>query len=173
MPISLYDAVVPSQLQILRSIRRLVTAAEAWCAEQGLPPGHVIDAKLAPDMFPFAYQVQSCWNLSKRVIDQAKGGVYSPAVASPPDNFADLAALIDDAIQSLKAIDPADMEPLVGADVSFKFGEAINFDFDGDQFLLSFAQPNFYFHATTAYLILRNLGMEIGKADYINRLRAR
>ena len=60
MPISLYDAVVPSNLQILRAVDALLDKAQAFCAEQGRAEGDLIGAKLAPDMLPFGYQVKSC-----------------------------------------------------------------------------------------------------------------
>jgi hypothetical protein len=87
-----------------------------------------------------------------------------------PTGFAELHALIGDAIATLQAVDRAEFDALAERDTQFSMGE-LKLPFTGGQFLLSFSQPNFYFHATTAYAILRAQGLAIGKKDFLGKLR--
>ena len=166
MTFSLYDAVVPSNLQILGAIDALLDKAAAFCAEQGTSEAELIDARLAPDMLPFGYQVKSCAAHSIGGIDGVRAGTFSPDMKPWPTDFASLHGVVQDAIASLKAIDRAEFDALADSDTEFAFGET-RMPFTGANFLLSFSQPNFYFHATTAYSILRAQGVKLGKRDFI------
>jgi hypothetical protein len=172
MGITLHAAFVPSCQQLLASVSRLVGKAEAFCAERGLPPSDIIDARLAGDMHPFAYQVKSTVVHSVGAIEGLRAGEFRPDTRPLLDNFADLKALVDEAIATLGAIDPAEMEGFIRRDMRFVFGDN-SLEFTGDQFLLSFSQPNFYFHATTVYDILRWKGLPIGKRDFNGRVRVK
>jgi uncharacterized protein len=170
MSISLYSAVIPSYLQILESVSGLLDKAEAFCSEKGLAPEHIIQARLAEDMFPFAYQVKSTAVHSLGAIEGVRRGVFSPDTAPPPETFAALKARIAEARTALGGIEPAEVDGFVGRAMRFEFGER-RLEFKAEEFLLSFSQPNFYFHATTAYDILRSKGMKIGKRDFTGRVR--
>jgi uncharacterized protein len=170
MTISLYDAVVPSNLQILGAIDALIDKAAAFCAETGRAEADLIDARLAPDMLPFGYQVKSCVGHSIGGIEGVQAGTYSPDMKPWPTDFAGLHDAIRSAIASLKAIDRDSFDALADADTEFRFGES-RMPFTGANFLLSFSQPNFYFHATTAYAILRAQGVKIGKRDFMGMPR--
>lgn len=170
MGISLYDAIIPSNLQILRSVGGLIAKAESYCAEKSVAPEEVIEARLAPDMLPFAYQVKSSAVHSLGAIEGVRAGLFSPDMAPPPQSFPALAARIAAAIAALEAIDAVEMDSFIGRDMRFAFGSR-QVDFTAENFLLSFSQPNFYFHATTAYDILRWKGLPIGKRDFIGGLR--
>jgi hypothetical protein len=172
MPLSLHAAVVPSALQILASVARLVDKAEAWCQEKDLPPAELIGARLAPDMHPFAYQVKSTVVHSWGAIEGVRRGVFAPDLTPPPESFAGLRERLEVARNGLGALDPAELEGFIGRDVRFEFGDR-SMDFAAEEFLLSFSQPNFYFHATTAYDILRWKGLPIGKRDFTGRVRVR
>jgi uncharacterized protein len=170
MPISLYDAVVPSNLQILAAIDSVLTKAEAFCAEQGRTDADLIDARLAPDMLPLGYQVKCCVTHSVGGIEGVKAGSFSPDMAAWPTDFAGLHALLQGAITSLNSIDRDSFEALAESDAQFVFGET-RMPFTGANFLLSFSQPNFYFHATTAYAILRAQGVKLGKRHFLGMPR--
>lgn len=170
MAFTLYAAVVPSYLQILESMSRLVNKAQAFCQDQGLEPTTVLDARLADDMFPFAYQVKSTAVHSIGAIEGIRRGVFSPDTAAPPMNFAGLAERVAQAKTQLEALDVDEVESFIGRDMRFQFGNH-RMDFTAEDFLLSFSQPNFYFHATTAYDILRMKGLAIGKRDFNGRVR--
>jgi hypothetical protein len=170
MALTLYAAVVPSYLQILESVSRLVGKAEGFCQDQGLAPEAILDARLADDMLPFAYQVKSTAVHSIGAIEGVRQGVFSPHTTPPPTSFAGLADRVAQTITQLTALDPDEVESFVGRDMRFQFGDR-HIDFTAENFLLSFSQPNFYFHATTAYDILRMKGLAIGKRDFNGRVR--
>jgi hypothetical protein len=170
MTFSLYAATIPSYRQVLGAVAGLLEKAEAFCAEKGLAPEAIIQAKLAEDMLPFAYQVKATADHSLGAIMGIRKGVYSPEMAPPPQSFAALKAKIAESLTALEAIDAAEIDAFVGRDMRFSFRER-HMDFTAEEFLLSFAQPNFYFHASTAYDILRWKGMPIGKRDFVGRVR--
>jgi hypothetical protein len=170
MALTLYAAVVPSYLQILESVSRLVGKAEVFCQDQGLAPEAILDARLADDMLPFAYQVKSTAVHSIGAIDGVRQGVFSPDNTPPPATFAGLAERVAEAIAQLAALDPDEVESFIGRDMRFQFGD-YHMAFTAEDFLLSFSQPNFYFHATTTYDILRMKGLAIGKRDFNGRVR--
>lgn len=171
MPLSLHAAVVPSMLQILGAVGGLVGKAAAHCSERGLPAQTLIQARLAPDMHPFAYQVKSVAVHSAGALAGALAGSFSPDMTTPPDSFAGLSDKVEEARAALATITPDELERLVGQPVVFTIGEKFRRDFVAEEFLLSFSQPNFYFHATTAYDILRAEGVSIGKIDYLGAMR--
>jgi hypothetical protein len=172
MALTLHAATIPSYLQILASLSRLIGKAEAYCAEKGLEPAELIQARLAPDMLPFGYQVKSAALHSAGAIEGVRKGLFAPDTAPWPDSFAGLKERVEGAIALLQAVQPAELESLIGRDMRFEFGER-RMDFTVEEFLLSFSQPNFYFHATTAYDILRWKGLPLGKRDYPGRVRVK
>lgn len=172
MAFTLYAAMIPSYLQILNSVSRLIGKAEAFCNEKGLEPEVLIQARLAEDMLPLAYQVKSTAVHSIGAIEGVRKGIFSPDTTTPPATFDGLRERIAQTIGALEAIGPDEVESFIGQDMRFEFG-ANAMDFSAEEFLLFFAQPNFYFHATTAYDILRMKGVQIGKRDFNGRVRRR
>lgn len=170
MTFSLYAATIPSYRQVLGSVAGLLDKAEAFCAEKGLAPEAIIQARLAEDMLPFAYQVKATTEHSLGAIAGVRKGVYSPDISPPPQSFAALKSKIAETVTALEAIDAAEVNSFIGRDMRFSFRER-HMDFTAEEFLLSFSQPNFYFHASTAYDILRWKGMPIGKKDFVGRIR--
>ncbi len=172
MAFSLYAATVPSYLQILEAVSGLLGKAEAFCTEKRLAPHDIIQARLAEDMLPFAYQVKSTAAHSLGAIEGVRKGVFSPDMTPPPESFAALKARITETLAALERIEAAEVDAFVGRDMRFAFGDR-QIDFTAENFLLSFSQPNFYFHAATAYDILRWKGVPIGKRDFMGRTRAK
>ena len=172
MAFSLYSATVPSFRQILKAVSGLVDKAEAFCAEKGLAPETIIQARLAEDMHPFAYQVKSTAVHSVGAFEGVRKGVFSPDTTASPDTFAGLKEKMADADAVLSSLDPEDINRLEGGDMRFEAG-SLRLDFTAEDFLMSFSLPNFYFHATTAYDILRMKGVQIGKRDFTGRPRLR
>jgi len=165
MNFSLHAAIIPSQAQILRASAALIDKAEAFCAERNLSPDFLIQARLAEDMLPFAYQVKSMAVHSLGAIEGVRKGVFGPDMTPPPSDFAGLKMRLTETLAGLEAIDPAEVDGFLGRDMRFEFAER-RMEFVAEEFLLSFSQPNFYFHATTAYDILRWKGLPIGKRDF-------
>lgn len=170
MAFTLYAATVPSYLQILSSVTRLLDKAEKFCSEHGHVAENLIQAKLADDMLPFAYQVKSTAVHSLGAIEGVRRGAFSPDTTTPPGTFDALRERIAETIAMLREIDPDEIEAFIGRDMRFQVGDT-RIDFLAEDFLLSFAQPNFYFHATTAYDILRANGVPLGKRDFNGRVR--
>jgi uncharacterized protein len=170
MAITLYSATVPTFLQVLGSVSSLLDTAAAWCSENGLPESELIGARLADDMWPFSWQVRAAWAHSADAVDGVFQGEYTPDFSEPPQTFAGLKENVEGAIARLGTVNPAQLDALEGNDACFRFGER-RMDFTAEDYLLSFAQPNFFFHATCAYAILRAKGLPLGKKDFIGGLR--
>jgi hypothetical protein len=168
--LSLYAVTIPTFQQMLGALLRILDKAEGWCAEQGKTPEEVIQAKLISDMHSFAYQVKSTVVHSMGAIEGVKAGIFRPDGSTPPDSFAGLKARVQEGLDYLAAVTPGDVDALQGGDMRFGFGEA-HIDFLAEDFLLTFSLPNFYFHMTTAYDILRMQGVPIGKRDYMGKWR--
>jgi hypothetical protein len=170
MDFSLYAATIPSYQQILGAVSGLLATAEAFCSEKGIAHEQIIQARLAEDMQPFAYQVKSTAVHSLGAIEGVRRGVFSPDMTTPPETFTALKARIADTLAALEVIQPAEVDAFVGRDMRFASGDR-RLDFTAENFLLSFSQPNFYFHATTTYDILRWKGVRIGKRNFVGKLR--
>lgn len=170
MSVSLYDATIPSFLQILNATTGIVDKAEAFCTETGLDPTALLETRLIEDMYPLAMQLKWVSTHSIGAIEGVRVGSFSPDRSPPAESFAAFREQIGQSIAALETIDPAEVESFVGRDMIFTVGK-LRMDFAAENFLLSFSLPNFYFHATTAYDILRQKGVALGKLDYLGRPR--
>lgn len=168
----LHTATVGVFLQILPQIARLIDKAEAHCRENGLPPEALTEAKLAPDMWNFAKQVSYVVLSSAGAVEALRTGVTGPDLAPPHTEFAPLREAVSDAISSLQLVTPAEIDGAAGRDVVFQF-TGNKMEYVGEDFLLSFSLPNFFFHSVTAYAILRNQGLDVGKRDFLGRVRVK
>ncbi|WP_313919060.1 DUF1993 domain-containing protein [Tahibacter sp.] len=170
MTFSLYAATVPSYLQMLRSMSALIDKADAYCRDNGIAAESFLQARLAEDMRPFTYQIKSTAVHSLGAIEGVRNGSFSPDNTPPPETFDALKQRLHETVAALEAISPDEVNGFVGRDMKFVAGER-QLDFSAENFLLSFSQPNFYFHATTAYDILRSKGLPIGKRDFMGMPR--
>jgi len=167
MSITLHEAFVPTAKQILGAMRGLVDKAEAHCAETGCTAQSLIDARLAENMWTLSWHVRSCWVHSGYAIGQFESGAFSPDFTDIPGDWDAMRAMIDDALAQLDAITPDQLEALADKPVDFVMGGKTLMSMTGQNFLLSFNQPNFFFHATTFYDILRMKGLALGKRDFL------
>jgi hypothetical protein len=172
MAISLYAVTVPSYRQTLQAVLGLLDKAQAFCAAKGCAPQDIILARLAEDMLPFAYQVKSTAVHSLGAIEAVRRGVFSPDTTPSPETFDELKARIAATLGALEAIDAAEVDAFIGRDMRFATATR-SVDYTAENFLLSFSLPNFYFHATTAYDILRWKGVPLGKRDFIGKPRSK
>jgi hypothetical protein len=172
MSLSLYSVIVPSFQQILTSLRAVLDKGEAFGDQAGLAHDELIQARLIDDMLPFAYQIKSMAVHSLGAIEGVRAGVFSPDYTTPPDSFSALRQRIDETLASLAAIDAAELDSFVGRPMRFEMGD-YKVDYTAEDFLFSFSIPNFYFHAATAYDILRSKGVVLGKADFLGRTRGK
>jgi uncharacterized protein len=172
MAFSLYDATVANYLQILDATSKLLDKSLVYFQEKGIDQAEVVETRLAPDMLPFRFQIVSLAHHSRGAMDAAKNGVFVPPSGKPDLNYAALHALVTAARDELIALTPETVNAYAGRDVTFKVGDRI-VPFTAEDFLMSFSLPNFFFHATTAYDILRHKGAPIGKRDFIGKLRVK
>lgn len=172
MPFGLYDVTVPHFRQILAATAGLLDKGESHCAARNIAPAEYIQARLHEDMLPFNYQVKSTVVHSLGALKALSRGVFSPDMSPPPESFAGLKQKLADALAGLDALTPADINAFEGRDMAFEFRD-FRLEFTAENFLASFSLPNFYFHAATAYDILRNKGVPIGKRDFMGKLRTK
>ncbi len=167
MTISMYQASTPRFANMLRNLSAIIDKAEGHCAAKKIEPTVLTSYRLFPDMFPFTRQVQIACDTAKGAVARL-AGVDIPKHEDTEQSFAELKARIAktlDFIESVGAakIDGSDDKEIV---LQMRSGER---RFKGMQYLLGHAYPNFYFHATTAYNILRHNGVDVGKADFIGK----
>ena len=170
MPLSLHAAYVPSALQMLGTARHLIDTAEKWCGETGTSEAELIGARIYEDMLPWCYQVKCVAEHTQGSIEGVREGVYSPDLDPPPTSFDALRKKIAGAVAAMEALTEDEMEGFMGQPMRFEF-KGNGMDFTAENFLLSFSQPNFYFHCATAYDILRMKGAPVGKRDFMGRPR--
>lgn len=165
MTISMYQASVPVFIRQLTNLAAILKKAEAHAEAKKIEPAVFINARLAPDMYALARQVQIA-------SDSAKGcaarlaGIEVPSYADTETTFAELQARIAKTVDFLKGIKPDQIDGSEDREVVLKMRSG-DVTFRGQPYLLDFAMPNLYFHCTTAYAILRHNGVEIGKMDYL------
>lgn len=170
MTTNLYDATIPSYLQILGSIAGLLDKAEAFCAERGIDAADIVGARLYEDMLPFSYQVKATVEHSLGAIEGVRAGNFSPSMEPPPSDFAGLRAKLAAGRAGLEAVSAEEVNGFVGRPMQFSMND-MRIPFTAENFLYSFSLPNFYFHATTAYGILRHKGVKLGKMHFMGQMR--
>lgn len=165
MAFTIYDASVPVFQQTLSSLLVLLDKAEAHAAEKGIEAATLLNASLAPDMFNFIRQVQIA-------TDHAKGcaarlaGLEIPKYEDNETTVAELRARIRKTLDFIGAVDPGQCAGAETRELKLVFPWA-TYEFTGQRYLTYWALPNFFFHAVTAYDILRQRGVPVGKADFL------
>jgi uncharacterized protein len=165
MSFAFHQAALPPVLQVLAAISAILDKATKHCEAKKIDPSVLLSYRLAPDMFPLVRQVQI-------MTDQAKGmaarlaGLEVPAYQDTETSFAELKARIAKTIDFVKSVDRSAIDAGVERAITLKAGNT-ELKFTGRDYLTSFVFPNFYFHATTAYDILRHCGVELGKRDFL------
>jgi uncharacterized protein len=162
---SLYEISVPPMIRGFDTLTHILKKAEEYAKEKGIPLSDFIEGRIAPDMLPLPKQIQIASNTAKNVLVRV-GGTEAVPMEDNETTFEELYERIAKTVELLKAADTNVMQGKEGAEVVMKTqaGEA---KFTGQSYILTFAVPNFYFHLTTAYAILRNKGVPIGKKDFL------
>lgn len=169
MSTSLYGLCVPSYLQTLTAVAGFLEKGRLHCQSAGIDPQTIVDARLAPDMLPFRFQIVSVAHHSSGTIQALSTGSFGPPSDSVFD-YATLQKLVVEARDAVKNVSAADIDRHAGRDIVFSLGQ-MKLPFTAEDFILSFSLPNFYFHAATAYDILRMKGAPLGKADFLGPMR--
>ena len=167
MSLFMYQASIPQFQRMLGNLASILEKAESWAVEKKLDPAVLLNLRLAPDMFPLKRQLQIA-------TDSAKGcaarlaGVEILSYPDTEETFAELKARLQKTIDFLASFTPAQIDGSEEKAIILNF-PSMELKFSGRDYLFQFVQPNFYFHLTTAYAILRHNGLDIGKMDFIGR----
>jgi hypothetical protein len=172
MAASLYDLSVPTFLQTVKAVGGFLDRAARHCAETRADPNDFVEARLFDDMAPFHFQIEATWHHCVWGLEAAKTGVFAPPALVGPVPFADLQAMISKAQATLEVLSPDEVNSWAGKSLDLQIGPR-KLAFTSETLILSFSLPNFYFHAVTAYDILRTRGVPLGKRDFEGRLRTR
>ncbi|WP_126175461.1 DUF1993 domain-containing protein [Tsuneonella rigui] len=170
MPLSLHAAYVPTALQIVGATAKLVDKAEEWCSSAGCSEADLFATRLIEDMHPLPFQFASVAHHTHGAVEGVRAGVFNPPRGPFPDTFAACRDLLAQSEATLQGVSADEAESWIGRPMKFEMSQ-LSLPFSADQFLLSFSQPNYMFHASTVYDILRMRGAQLGKRDFMGRLR--
>jgi hypothetical protein len=165
MKISMYQASAPRFANTLRNLSAILDKAQAHAEARKIDPAVLTGSHLYPDMFALARQVQVACDNAKGAVARL-AGVEVPKHEDTEQSFAELKARIAKTLAFIETLEPAQIDGSEERDISLKLGPR-EVQWQGMQYLLGFALPNFYFHVVTAYDILRHNGVELAKRDYI------
>lgn len=165
MTISMYQASAPRFVNMLNNLSALLDKAQAYCDAKKIDPLVLTASRLYPDMLPFTRQITIACDTAKGAVARL-AGVEVPRHEDVEQTLEELKARIAKTVQFVGSFKPAQLDGSEEKTIVLKLGSR-EVTFKGMQYLLGFAQPNFYFHVVTAYDLLRHNGVEIGKRDYI------
>ena len=165
MAYALYDATVPAMIRMLENLSAILDKAVVQAEAEKIDLQTLLDARLAPDMFPFTRQIQIASDAAKGCAARL-AGVEPPSMADEETTFAELQERIEKTIAFLKSVRREQFEGAEDRHIVIKTCTR-TFEFSGRDFVNNFAVPNFYFHITTAYGLLRMKGIHLGKMDYL------
>ena len=165
MSLSMYEASIPVLARMLNNLSSILKKAEANAQARGIEPKVFIESRLAPDMYPLARQVQIASDMAKGCAARL-AGVEVPSWADTETSFEELQGRIAKTREFIKGIDATQLEGSESRTVVLKMRNG-DLSFSGRDYLLNFALPNFYFHLTAAYAILRHNGVDVGKMDFL------
>ena len=166
MTLSMYTASVPVFQQMLGSLDALLAKAEAHATERKIDPDALLQSRLFPDMFPLLRQVQIACDFAKGVSGRLAGAEL-PVFDDQETSFADLRALIAKALAFIGGLDAAQFEGSESREIVLRPGTPKERRIAGQAYLLNYGLPQFFFHVTTSYALLRHNGIEVGKRDYM------
>ncbi len=170
MALTFYESYVPNYLQTLQGVSNFMDRGLSHFTDNNIDPSDIVETRLFPDMLPFRFQILSVVHHSATALASLKDGIFKPPGQSPPHSYADLQKIVADARERIAAIKADDVNAFEGKDMAFQIGE-MKMPFTAEGFIASFSLPNFYFHATTAYDILRTKGVPLGKRDFMGTPR--
>ena len=167
MALSFYDISVPVFIRGLGQLSHVLDKGLAHAQAAGIDPVELVNARLAPDMFTLAGQVQSASDASK--LGTARiAGIAAPSFPDTETTYAELQARVARTIEFLQGVDRAVVDGAEAREVVMKV-RGNELKFTAERYLLQFALPNFFFHVTTAYDVLRHSGVPLSKLDYLGR----
>ena len=166
MAISMYQCSVPVFVQFLTSLSAVLDKAAAYAEAKKVEPSVLLNTRLAPDMFPLVRQVRAATDHAVSACGRL-AGVDMPSFANTEASIPELKERIAKTIDFLKGLKPAQIDRSEGKEIKITLPSGAVREFTGQSLLLNNSLPNFYFHCTTAYDILRHCGIELGKRDFM------
>jgi hypothetical protein len=163
---STYAASVPVFRQMLGSVHALLTQAEAHATAKKIEPAALLQARLAPDMFPLSRQVQIACDFA-RGVSARLAGVEVPVYEDKEQSFEDLRQLVSRSLDFIEGLPESAFENAATREIVTRPGTPKERRFNGQAYLLHYGLPQFFFHVTTTYALLRHSGLEVGKKDYM------
>lgn len=167
MSLSIHQIVTPIYSQMLPALSDNLGKAEDFAKARKFEPEALLKARLYPDMYPLDRQVQTACDQAARPMARL-AGLEVPSFPDTEKTFDELRQRIDKALAYIKSIAPEQLAGAENREIKLVFPSR-TLEYTGLQYLTSFALPNFYFHVTTAYDILRHNGVELGKRDFMGR----
>ena len=168
MTISMYQASAPRFVAMLNNLTVILDKAQTHADAKKIEHTVFTQDRLFPDMFTFARQVQIASDSAKGAMARL-AGVEIPKFEDTEKTFDELKARVAKTVAFIQTIKPAQIDGTEDKDIVLKIG-GTEMQFKGMPFLLAFAYPNFYFHLTTAYAILRHRGVDVGKMDFLGKV---
>lgn len=172
MSLSLYDAVVPPYRQIVGSVIGILRKGAEHYKADGRSPDDLLGVRLFEDMHPLTFQLHSVAHHTLGALEGVKAGAFGPPRNLEELDYAGFQAMLDGVAGKLAALTPEEVNAYAGKDVTFSIGD-YKLPFTAEGFLFSFSKPNAYFHATTAYDLLRMKGVPLGKRDYMGQMQVK
>ena len=167
MTISMFQASAPVFLQVLKGLSKVIDKAEAHAQARKIDEQALLQMRIFPDMFPFARQVQITTDGAKGCMARLAGAT-APSYEDTEASFAELRARVARTMAYVESFKAEQIDGSEERDIVLKFPGA-TFEYKGQAFLLTHALPNAFFHAATAYDLMRQAGVELGKGDYLGR----
>ena len=170
MAISFYDTSIGTYLQTLGGVIGFLEKGRAHCEANGIDLNEIVETRLYPDMHPFRFQLWAVEHMTRGALKGLETGRFQPPAPVKELDFAGLQQLVKDTHAELASVSRERVDALEGNQVTFQVGD-FKMPFTAANFVLSFSLPNLFFHATTAYDMLRMRGAPLGKIDFLGQLR--
>lgn len=165
MPMSMYQASAPVFTKMLTNLAAILDKAQAHAEAKKFDPTVLLDSRLSPDMLPFTKQIHIATDFARGCIARL-AGQEPPKFEDNERSFAELKARIERSVAAIKEYGPAQIDGTENREITIKMGGQPR-TFTGQKYLQEIVMPNFFFHVTTAYALLRHNGVEIGKKDFV------
>ena len=170
MSLSLHDVIIPAYRQVVGSVQGVLKKGADHYSVDGRSPDDLLSAQICETMYPLTFQLHSVAHHTIGAVNGVLAGEFGPPSNLETLDYAGFQAKLAETDAALAAVDADAFNACAGKDVVFRIGDrALPFTAEG--FLLSFSKPNVYFHATTAYDLLRMKGVPIGKLDFLGRMQ--
>lgn len=167
MQVSVYEVSIHQFILTLTNLKALLVKGESVAKAKRFDINVLLETRLFPDMFPLSKQIQTACDAAK-FCGSRLSDATPPVFEDQEKSLADYIQRIDKTIEYLKSLDEDDFKAFESKEIVFPWNP--NQKLMGKDYLIQFALPNFYFHVTTAYNILRSCGIELGKADYLGKI---